>query len=112
MANITKAVQDIVAAGVTPTYTTPTITDTYLVNNNGKTLIHVKNANAAPTVVTIVTPNTVGGNAIADLTVTVPATTGDVMIGHLPPAIYNNSGGNLEITFSVATSVTFATLRA
>lgn len=80
--------------------------DTFLPNSN--TFIEVKNASGSPITVTIVTPrNNVYGNPIADNTISVPATTGDRMIGPFPADEYADPvTGLASISYSAATSVT------
>ena len=46
----------------------------------GRTVLRVKNTNASPRTLTIETPITVRGLAVADATFNIPATTGDVLI--------------------------------
>lgn len=111
MAEVTLAVQAVNPSGVTPSYTSVLTANTYLVNNNGNVLLHIKNAGASSCTVTIETPHTVGGLAIADKTVVVPATTGDVMIAAFPPGIYNGSNSNMKVTFSSEDSVSVAAVR-
>ena len=71
--------------------------------------LQVKNAGGSPVTVTVVTPNTVGGLAIADSVSTVPATTGDVLIGPFSRENFARPSDGLgEITYSGVTSVTVA----
>jgi len=102
VAIITLTPQTMSRAGVTPTYTGSLSTaNTYRVANNGRTLLHFKKTQATDCVVTIQTPRTVGGLAVAEHTVTVPASTGDKLIGALDPALFNVAGQNyLEFTLS------------
>jgi hypothetical protein len=60
--------------------------------------------------VTIDTPNTVDGHAVAQQTVTVPATTGDVFAGPFPKSVYNDSQGDLTFTLSDVDGLTAAAL--
>lgn len=74
--------------------------------------IRVKNASGGAITCTIVTPQTgVGGAAIGDIAVSVPATTGERDIGPFPPEHFAAADGNADVTWSSATSVTFAVLR-
>ena len=52
---------------------------------------------------TIVTVANGQGLAVADRTLTVTASGGDIFLGPFPPAIYNDSSGNVE--FTLATSI-------
>jgi hypothetical protein len=109
----TPTIQEITRAGsgLTPSYAAGSVTETYLIANNGAVLLHVKKDNVNDCVVTVATPNTVEGLAIADYTATVVATTGDKMIGPFPPNIYNNAAGQIAVTFSEDTGLTFAVIR-
>lgn len=47
---------------------------------NGRTVFRAKNTGAGAITLTFETPGTIAGLAISDLTVNVPATTGDVLV--------------------------------
>jgi hypothetical protein len=79
--------------------------------NNGDVVLHVKNTNASPRIVTITTPRTVDGVAVADPAITIPATTGDKIIGPFPPATFNNAGGLVYVDFDASTGVTIAAIQ-
>lgn len=79
--------------------------------NDGMSFLYVKNGSGSPITVTVGTPGNVDGLAIADLTVSVPATTGERMIGPFPPGIYNQSDGNVYVDYSSGTSVTAGVFR-
>lgn len=112
MADVRLTVQKCTPNGITPTNTgSLSVANTYQVRNDGKTFLHVINGGGTECNVTIDTPGNVGGLAIAQQTVAVPATTGDVMIGPFPPAIYNDPSGDLNVTFDFITSVTVATVQ-
>ena len=105
MARTELTVQNIVRAGVSASYTAA-IADNHKFTNNGRMFAHVKNGSGGAIVVTIQTPGTVDGLAIADRTVSIPATTGDVMIGPFPPGQYNQSDGMVYIDYASTTSMT------
>lgn len=112
MADVAVTVQEIVRTGIDLTDTGSLSTsDTYLVPNDGKTFLHIKKSGATDCTVTIATPGTVDGLAVTDLTVTVPASTGDKMIGPFPRDIYNNASGQIAVTFSNVTGLTIAAAR-
>ena len=94
MADFTFAAQAFNrVAGLTPSYKSDmSATDTYFVPNDGRTVIHLKNTGGSNSVVTVVTPGTVDGSAVADKTYTVPLTTGDLFIGPFPANTYNVAG--------------------
>lgn len=73
--------------------------------NTGKEFVEVDNADAAPMTATFVTQKTVDGQAVGDRAVTVPAGERRI-IGPFDPSVYNDSNGNLQITYSAVTSVT------
>jgi hypothetical protein len=98
--------------GITPTYNAATAPATGGdgFSNDGKTFIHVLNTGTEKTL-TIQTPGTVDGLAISDRTVTIPATTGNKMIGPFQTSIYNQSDGKVYLDWSLETAVTFAVVR-
>lgn len=71
--------------------------------------IHVVNGNAAPTLVTLVTPGTVDGLAVADRVVTVA--NGTEAFISVPDTYRNSADGLADITWSVTATVTFAAIR-
>lgn len=79
------------------------------------TRLHVHNANAAATILTITTPGTVDGLAIADRTYTIPNGTFPANFGviDVPSDVYRNpTDGLVDISWSVTASVTFFVLGA
>lgn len=114
MAQLRKNPEKVLRAGLAATYHsdfTVIGSNTYLVRNPGNVILHLKKSGAGNCDVTIYTPNTVDGLAVADLTVQIPATTGDKFIGPFPPAIYNNQNGDIEIGLSEVTGLTGAVLQ-
>ena len=112
MADIRINPQQVQKAGAAPTYQgSLTTSDVYLVANNGGTWLQVKKSGAGACVVTVATPRTVDGLAVADLTFNVPATTGDMVVGPFPPDTFNDPVGDLRITFSEITGLTAAAFR-
>ena len=109
MADVNVSVQQIDRAALTPVYTGSLSTgNNYLVPNDGRTFLHIKKSGASNCTVTVVTPGTVAGQAIADLTATVVATTGDKMMGPFPPDVF---GPTMTVTFSEITGLTMAAVR-
>ena len=94
--------------GITPSYEGSLQTsNVYQVNNDGRVFLQFKKSQATDCVVTFRTPGSVDGNAIAELTVTVPASTGDKMIGEFDPTVYNVLGAHdLEFTLSHISGLT------
>jgi hypothetical protein len=106
MAREELALQKLASSGVIPTWSTPT-GDGYKVSNDGMTHIHVKNGNAGTLTITITTPSTIDGNAVADKTVTVLTTAEKEFVF---PTVYNHpdshaDAGKIYLDFSVQSSV-------
>lgn len=111
MARTAITPQQIARTGLASALATPDQANGNTFANDGQCFLYVKNAAGSPITVTIATPGTVDGLAIADLTVSVPATTGERMIGPFPPGIYNQSDGTVYVDWSSATSVTAGVFR-
>lgn len=111
MARTTLTVQQVTLAGLAPTYAAATVTDGDAFANDGNVLVHVKNTNAATRTLTIQTPAKVAGVDVAEVTVTIPANTGDVMIGPFDPSIFNQADGKVYLDWSAVTNVTVAAIR-
>lgn len=109
----TPTIQEITrtSSGLTPSYAPGSATETYLIPNNGRVFLHVKKTGAGDCTVTVPTPGTVDALAVTDYTATVVATTGDKMIGPFPMHHYNNAAGQISVTFSEVTDLTFAVIR-
>lgn len=73
--------------------------------NDGRTILYVKNTNAASRTVTIVTSPTVAGLALADVAVVV-AQNEEKLIGPFDPRYFNDSNGFVQITYSSEVDVT------
>ncbi|MFG2837030.1 hypothetical protein ACGFYE_18745 [Streptomyces zaomyceticus] len=67
--------------------------------------LYVRNGDAAPHTVTIATPGTLSGVAIADVTVTVPA--GESKIVPLT-ALFRGASGRAALTYDAVTAVSVA----
>ena len=109
-ARTTVTPQTLVRAGITPTYNAATVTQGDGFSNDGFTFIHVLNT-GVQSVLTIQTPGTLDGQAVADRTVTIPATTGTKMIGPFPPDQYNQSDDQVYLDWSSVSGVSFAVVR-
>jgi len=82
-------------SGLTPTFTgSLSASNQYRFDNNGKVFLHFKKTAAVNANVTIVTPRSPDGNAVADLVCTVPASTGEKVIGPFEPGVYNALGAH------------------
>ena len=116
MANVELSIQDAARGGLVLAYTTSTTvppltaSDRFQIPNNGNVQIMVKNG-ATATIVTVESPSTVDGLAVADRTVTVAANT-DAVLGPYPPSVYNDSDGNLNISFDDVAHVSIVAIRS
>jgi hypothetical protein len=104
------AQQVIALSGLSPTYSAAAASTT--VTCGDRSFLHVKNTNASSMTVTITATAKQRGQAVADLVVTVPATTGDKMIGPITADLFASAsdGFSAAITYSSTTSVTVASL--
>lgn len=107
---LTAQLPTLASDGLTPTYAAADAAGNYF-TNDGKTILHAKNTNAATRIITFVTPYIVGGVAVSDPTATIPATTGDKLLGPFDPTVFNDSNGRVQMTFSAATNLTLAVVR-
>ncbi|WP_411078521.1 hypothetical protein [Streptomyces sp. cmx-10-25] len=106
----TLSTQTIALAGLAPAYTAAAGGgDKCEVGD--RNFLHVKNGSGSPVTVTLTATATVRGQAVANLTVSVPAS-GERMIGPLAPDLLQNAvDGLCGIGYSSATTVTVASLR-
>lgn len=115
--NVTLTVSQIVKTGLNTltgsNYTTTGLltTNTYKFSNDGKIFLHFEKTGATTAVVTIVTPGTAHGLAIADVTVNVDAIAGDVFIGPFPISLFNDSSGIVSFTFDNTAGLSLAAFR-
>lgn len=101
----TLASQQIAPAGIIPTLAAANSGgDAFVCGANS--FLHVKNGSGSSITVTLVTPNSDFGQAIADVTITVAAGA-EKLVGPLYPAEFENDSTGLgSITYSAATTVT------
>lgn len=111
MAEVTLTPEAVSRASLAAAYTAIASTDNYKFVNDGKTVLHFKKTGAGAATITVVTPGTVDGQAVADKTFSVPATTGDKFAGPWPRDIYNDSAGKVEFTTSDGVGLTAAVLQ-
>jgi hypothetical protein len=114
MADVPLATQQINASanGLAPSYTGSLLTsNVYKVGHDERTFLHFKKTGAGACVVTVVTPATLRGAAVAETTFSVPATTGDVMFGPFPADLYRDALGQISFTLSEITGLSVAALR-
>lgn len=111
MAEVRLAPEQVLLAGLAATYTGGlSTTNNYKVRNSGRVILHFLKGAAVICNVLIVTPKTVGGLAVDDTTVAVPATTGDKFIGPFPRDLYNDGSNDIEFTLSDVDTLTVAVL--
>jgi|GEM_PF-3083772 len=86
--------------------------NTYLIRNDGKTILHFKKSGTGDCTVTIQTPKAVDDLAVAERTVVIPASSGDKFIGPFPPRVYNDFGSqDLKFTVDEVTGLSVAVLQ-
>jgi len=109
MADTRYAPLKIVKTGLTTAYTAGIIVGTtdFVMKNDGRTLLHVKKSGAGACSMICKTPAQVQGLDIAEVTISIPATTGDVMLGPFPPSLFNDGNGDMRFNFSEVTGLTF-----
>jgi hypothetical protein len=76
--------------------------------NDGRTLLRVKNAAGAPITVSVAFSGLVDGQTVPPRTYSIPATTGDRLLGPFPT---DRFGTNVTVTYSSGTSVTARVLQ-
>jgi hypothetical protein len=113
----TLAPISIVQAGLAPALAAASAGGDQFVNpSDGRTFLVVRNASGGAIVVTIVRQRTAGkvqgeGDVtLGNLTVSVPATTGERWIGPLGDT-FNDGNGNVQVTYASVTSLTVAAVR-
>jgi len=102
------SVQSVSTAGTAPTYAPASAGGDTAPVGNGRVL-HVFNGSGASVTVTVVTPGTVNGLAIADAALVVPA--GDSGFVPLTNIYRNPSTGLANVTYSAVTTVEVAALQ-
>ena len=74
------------------------IADNYIFRNDGRTILHFVKTGVGIATITVITPKTPGGLALDDLTIAVPANTGDVYAGPFNPEFYNDASGDADFS--------------
>lgn len=101
--------QQVGITGTALTYGAVTASDT--VYPDDRTWLVVKNASGTADTCTVVVPGSYKGQAIPDVAVTVPITTGERLIGPFTADLADPATGLITITHSQTTSVTCALVR-
>jgi hypothetical protein len=105
----TLSVQTIALAGITPTYAAVAAGGDVFAND-GSTYVEIVNSSGANSyTITFTTPATYQGVAVADPTVTVGTSTRK-KIGPFPPSAFNNSTGQVAITYTGSAPATDLTI--
>lgn len=105
----TLVTQEVTLASMTPTYAAAGVSDKFTPSN--LTWLHFKNTNAAARTITITSTSTRIGLAVADVSVTLDATTGDEIVGPFPYSDFANAADGLaDIAYSANAGVTVAVL--
>jgi hypothetical protein len=105
------ATQEIGYAGALPSLAAVNSSDTFVPDD--RTWLWVRNSNGATRDITVVSTQTgVGGLAVADVVVTIAATTGEEMIGPFPYARFADaSTGLATVNYTATAGVTAAVVR-
>jgi hypothetical protein len=105
-------VQSVVRTGngVTPTYNAAAATGDKF-SPGARVFVHAKNTNASPRVITFATAGKLAEFDVADMVATIPATTGDKMIGPFPADIFAAADGLVAMTYDAETNLTIAVLQ-
>ncbi|MGW6913709.1 hypothetical protein ACWGB8_07805 [Kitasatospora sp. NPDC054939] len=102
--------QVVSLAGLSPTFSAAVASTTLPCSD--RNFLHVKNTAGSPMTVTLTSTAKVRGQSAADVVVTVPATTGEKLIGPIQADLFaGGSDGTCAVTYSSTTSVTAALLR-
>jgi len=111
MAEVRIATEKLLPSGLTASYTgSLSASNDYLINNDGTVILHFKKSAAVDAVITVETPYTVGGLAVAEQSFTCPATSGDIFAGPFPPNIYNDGDHDLKFSTDDVDGLTVAVL--
>src|SRR4051812_22189537 len=108
MPRVSIPITEILDSGVAPpAQTNGDATNLHQLDfNDGDVVVEVISTDAGAQTVTLVTPGTVSGLAIADQVVAVPAGA-TRYIGKLSPATYNQPDGTVQINPSISTTLKF-----
>jgi hypothetical protein len=110
MARTALTVQQVTRSALTPVLSAANGSGGHSVANDGATWLEVKTTTNA-IVVTVQTPGTVDGNAVADKTYSI-GTSAERKIGPFPPNVYNQADGAIYVDLDVVTGVTIGAFRA
>jgi hypothetical protein len=97
-------------SGVTPTYNVVEAGGDKF-SPGASVFVHAKNTNASPRIITFATAGKLAEFDVADMVATIPATTGDKIIGPFPADIFAAADGLVAMTYDVETNLTIAVLQ-
>lgn len=98
------------SAGLVPSFGGAAASDTFVPDD--RTFLYVKNTNAATRTITVTTPGTSRGLAVADPGPTIAATTGELIMGPFPADTYADPvTGLATVTPSATAGVSYAVVR-
>ena len=101
-----NVVQDVIS-GVAETFVAASAGGDAL-PNNGKTWLHFKCTGGTPVTVTVTAQTACNQGTLHNAVGTVPATTGDIVMGPFDTYRFNNQNGQALITYSGVTGLTVA----
>ena len=114
MVDVVLTQKQVLSGGLTPAYQSIDATDTYFLENQGCVFLHFLNTDGTESIVTFDTEQQVDGLDLENPTVTVPATTGDKMVGPFPASWevrVGSQAGRIKFTQNRATGVTVQATR-
>lgn len=109
--NVTLAPTISVQGGIASVPVAMVTADNYIVRNNGRVLLYFVKTGAGVATITVVTPKTISGLAVAEQTFTVPATTGLVWAGPFNPDVFNDASGDIDVSTSEETGITIEAIQ-
>lgn len=106
----TLTVQDINHTGVEPTFVAVAAGGDQFAND-GRIFVYFKNSNVATRTVTTNSQVDCSQGFDHDIAVVIPVTPGERMIGPFPANRFNDSSGNLQLTYDADAGLTVSVLR-
>jgi hypothetical protein len=97
---LTPQVASKAGISITPTNSGLVANVNYQFRNDGRTALLFTKSGAGACTVSVGAQATFGGLAVSSQTITVPATTGNVIAGPFPPAIFSDASGDVHFTMT------------
>lgn len=110
MARTALTVQNVALTGLAVSYVAANA-DGHAVANDGNVALHVKNTGGGACTVTVTATGKMAGVSLVNPAVSVPATTGDRMIGPFDTTEFNQMDGSVYVDYSTTSGVTVAAIR-